>query len=415
MTLLDILPSLRGAMRPRIDTTIWPLTTQVDALGRLCVGSVALTDVADEFGTPAYVLDEADFRKRAQHYRATLRGVEVVYAAQSLLTRTVAGWVHEAGLGMAVCSTAELATALAGGMDPARIVVHGSGKSVDELATAAGAGVGRIVLDCPIEMAYLAGVARRRQAVLLQVRPGVDVLPTVRRALATPQLPLAGLYCHLGMQIAEPEVYVEAVRGLVNTMTDVRAAHGVVLTELNIGGGHAIAYRTGEPELDVAALADFLEDALDAACAANRFPRPRLVVEPGRAISGRAGVTLHRVQSVSARTDGRAVVTVDGSHPHSAPVANYTVALANRHPLGLTRPATVVGRDGTVIADDLDLPDDVHPGDLLATACTGAYHHSTASNFTMTTRPPVIAVCDRRVRPLIRRETTADLLLRDCG
>ena len=176
MTLLDILPSLRGAMRPRIDTTIWPLTTQVDALGRLCVGSVALTDVADEFGTPAYVLDEADFRKRAQHYRATLRGVEVVYAAQSLLTRTVAGWVHEAGLGMAVCSTAELATALAGGMDPARIVVHGSGKSVDELATAAGAGVGRIVLDCPIEMAYLAGVARRRQAVLLQVRPGVDVL-----------------------------------------------------------------------------------------------------------------------------------------------------------------------------------------------------------------------------------------------
>ena len=115
MTLLDILPSLRGAMRPRIDTTIWPLTTQVDALGRLCVGSVALTDVADEFGTPAYVLDEADFRKRAQHYRAALRGVEVVYGAQSLLTRTVAGWVNEAGLGMAVCSTAELATALAGG------------------------------------------------------------------------------------------------------------------------------------------------------------------------------------------------------------------------------------------------------------------------------------------------------------
>ena len=269
MTLLDILPSLRGAMRPRIDTTIWPSTTQVDALGRLCVGSVALTDVADEFGTPAYVLDEADFRHRAQHYRAALRGVEVVYAAQSLLTRTVAGWVHDAGLGIAVCSTAELATALAGGMDPARIVVHGSGKSVDELATAAGAGVGRIVLDSPIEMAYLAGVARRPQAMLLQVLPGVDVLPLVRRALGTPQLPLVGLYCHLGTQIADPEVYVEAVRRLVDTMADVRAAHGVVLTELNIGGGHAIAYRTGEPELDVAALADFLEDALDAACAAK--------------------------------------------------------------------------------------------------------------------------------------------------
>ncbi|MBN9635893.1 MAG: diaminopimelate decarboxylase, partial [Actinobacteria bacterium] len=122
-----------------------------------------------------------------------------------------------------------------------------------------------------------------------------------------------------------------------------------------------------------------------------------------------------RVQSVSTRTDGSGVITVDGRHPHSAPIANYTVALANRHPLGPTRRSTIVGRDGTPIADDLELPDDVHPGDLLATACTGAYHHSMASNFTMTTRPPVVAVCDRRVRPLIRRETTADLLLRDCG
>ncbi|MUL66024.1 diaminopimelate decarboxylase [Mycobacterium sp. CBMA 234] len=415
MTLLDILPSLRTAMRPRIDTTIWPLTTHVDELGRLCVGSVALPEVADEFGTPAYVLDEADFRSRARHYRTTLRGVEVVYAAQSLLTRTVAGWVHEAGLGMAVCSTAELATALAGGIEPGRIVVHGSGKSADELATAAAAGVGRIVVDSPIEIAYLSGVTRHPQAVLLQVLPGVDVLPLVSRALATPELPLAGLYCHLGSQIAEPEVYVEAIRQLVATMADVRAAHGVLLTELNIGGGHAIAYQAGDAQLDVAELADFLEDALDAACAANRFPRPRLVVEPGRAISGRAGVTLHRVQSVVTRTDGRLVVAVDGSHPKSATTPNYTVALANRHPLGPTTLATVVCRGGGALGSDIELPTDTHPGDLLATACTGAYHHSTDSNFTMTTRPPVVAVCDRQVRPLIRRETMADLLLRDCG
>jgi diaminopimelate decarboxylase len=247
------------------------------------------------------------------------------------------------------------------------------------------------------------------------VLPGVDVLPTVRRALATPQLPVAGLYCHLGAQIADPEVYVEAVRRLVATMADVRAAHGVVLTELNIGGGHAIAYRTGEPRLDVAELADFLEDALDAACAANRFPRPRLVVEPGRAISGRAGVTLHRVQSVVTRTDGSAVVAVDGCHPGSTPVTNYTVALANRHPIGPSSPTTVVCRGGGAIATGIELSTDIHPGDLLATACTGAYHHSMASNFTMATRPPVIAVCDRRVQPLVRRETTADLLLRDCG
>ena len=147
----------------------------------------------------------------------------------------------------------------------------------------------------------------------------------------------------------------------------------------------------------------------------HAYDNLRLVVEPGRAISGHAGVTLHRVQSVSVRTDGRAVVTVDGSHPQSAPAANYTVALANRHPLGPTRVSTVVGRDGSVIADDLDLPDDVHSGDLLATACTGAYHHSMASNYNMVGRPPLIGVHHGRTTQLVRRETVADLLARDLG
>jgi diaminopimelate decarboxylase len=242
--------------------------------------------------------------------------------------------------------------------------------------------------------------------------PGVDVLPIVERALTTG---LVGLYRHTGSQVAEPEVYVDAVREMVATMADIRTRHGVVLTELNIGGGHAIAYRSGEPQLDLDELADFLEDALDAACTANRFPRPRLVIEPGRAISGPAGVTLHRVQAVASRTDGRAMVSVDGCHPQFAPVANYTVALANRHPLGQTRPTLVIGRNDDPIAHDIDMPADIHPGDLLAVACTGAYHHSTASNFTMTARPPVIAVADQKVRVLVRRETMADLLLRDCG
>lgn len=162
MTLLDMLPSIGKAAPRRVDPAIWPVTTGCDEQGRLCLGEVPLTDIADEFGTPTYVVDETDFRHRARRYRKALRGVEIVYAAKSLLTTAVARWVREEGLGIDVCSPGELAVALAGGLDPVRVIVHGNAKSPDELREAVAAGVGRIVVDSDIEIAYLAGLARRR-------------------------------------------------------------------------------------------------------------------------------------------------------------------------------------------------------------------------------------------------------------
>jgi diaminopimelate decarboxylase len=205
-------------------------------------------------------------------------------------------------------------------------------------------------------------------------------------------------------------------------MADIRTRHGVILTELNIGGGHGIPYVPGDPELDVVELADVIDDALDAACAAERFPRPAIVVEPGRGISGRSGVTLYQVSEVNAQPGARTFVVVDGGMSDNPRVAlygaKYTVALANRHPLGAKQRVTVAGRHceaGDEIARDIELPTDVHPGDLLAVACTGAYHHSMASNYNMVGRPPLVAVKDGRARELVRRETTADLLARDRG
>lgn len=136
MTLLDILPSLRTAVRPRVDPVLWPHTTHVDEAGRLTVGGVALADVADEVGTPAYVFDEADFRHRARRYRKELPATKVVYAGKALLTTAVARWAAEEHLGVDVCSTGELATALAGGVDPGRIIYHGNAKTYDELRAA---------------------------------------------------------------------------------------------------------------------------------------------------------------------------------------------------------------------------------------------------------------------------------------
>lgn len=446
MTLLDILPSLGQAASRRFDSAIWPVTAHSDEAGRLCVGDVPLVDIADEFGTPAYVIDEADFRARARHYRKALRGVGVVYAGKSLLTTSVARWAREEGLGVDVCSAGELAVALAGGVPPARIVMHGNARSPEELREAARAGVGRIVLDSAMEIAYLAGLARRRQAVLVRVTPDIDIrghhavttgvsdqkfgftlhggqaADAVRRVLAHPILDLVGLHCHIGSQVTDPALYGEAIRRMVAAMADVRAHHGVILTELNIGGGHAIPYAAGDAELDVHELARVIDDALDEACAAEHFPRPTIVVEPGRALSGRAGVTLYRVCSVKTQPGGRTFVAVDGGMSDNPRVAlygaRYTVTLASRRPTGARQCVTVAGRHceaGDEIARDVELPADLHPGDVLAVACTGAYHHSMASNYNMVGRPPVVAVKDGRARLLVRRETVAELLARDCG
>jgi diaminopimelate decarboxylase len=449
MTLLDILPSIGHAGPRRFDSAIWPATTHSDEEGRLCVGDVPLVDIADEFHTPTYVIDETDFRGRARRYRRAARGIgnmEVVYAGKSLLTTAVARWAREEGLGIDVCSSGELAVALAGGVDPARIVVHGNAKSPDELRDAIRAGVGRIVLDSCMEIAYLAGLARRRQPVLIRVTPDIDIhghravttgisdqkfgftlagdhaADAVKRVLAHPILDLVGLHCHIGSQVTDPALYGEAIRRMIAAMADIRAHHGIILTELNIGGGHAIPYVPGDRELDLDELARVIEDALDEACAAEHFPRPTIVVEPGRAISGRAGVTLYRVCSVKTQPGGRTFVAVDGGMSDNPRVSlygsQYTVTLANRHPLGAKQRVTVAGRHceaGDEIARDIELPADLHAGDLLAVACTGAYHHSMASNYNMVGRPPLVAVKDGRARTLVRRETIADLLSRDCG
>jgi diaminopimelate decarboxylase len=446
MTLLDILPSLGQAAPQRFDPAVWPVTAHSDEGGRLCVGGVPLVDIADEFHTPAYVIDETDFRHRARQYRRDLRGAEVVYAGKSLLTTAVARWASEEGLGVDVCSSGELAVALAGKVDPARIVMHGNAKSPDELRDAVRAGVGRVVLDSHIEIAYLAGLARRRQPVLIRVTPDIDIhghravttgisdqkfgfslaeghaANAVIRVLAHPILDLVGLHCHIGSQVTEPGLYGEAIHRMIAAMADIRARHGVILTELNIGGGHAIPYIPGDRQLNLGELAEVIDDALDEACAAEYFPRPTVVVEPGRGISGRAGVTLYRVCSVKTQPGGRTFVAVDGGMSDNPRVslygAQYTVALANRHSSGAKQHFTVAGRHceaGDEIARDVALPADLHPGDLLAVACTGSYHHSMASNYNMVGRPPLVAVKDGRTRELVRRETIADLLSRDCG
>jgi diaminopimelate decarboxylase len=241
----------------------------------------------------------------------------------------------------------------------------------------------------------------------------------VRDVLAHPELDLVGLHCHLGSQIQEPVAYELAARKLVGLMAGLRDRFGIMLHELNLGGGHAVPYLPGDPEFDLQGFAGKISRLLRAECGKRRLPVPRLTVEPGRAIVSRAMVTIYRVLAV--KHGVRTFVAVDGGmsdNPRPCLYgARYPVRALTAHARE-TQLATVVGRHceaGDVLAADVPLPTGIRPGDLVVIPGTGAYNHSMASNYNMVGRPPVVAVRDGHARLLIRRETTDDLLLRDIG
>lgn len=429
------------------DLSVWPASTTRLPHGGLAVGGVSLTEVADRFDTPAYVLDESEVRGRCRSYRDVFPDSDVLYAAKAFLSRAVVRWVDEEGLGLDVCSAGELELAVTAGFPPDRIVLHGNAKSPRDLDAALRLGVGRIVIDNASEIARIAAAVgpEGHQRVMVRVVPGVsagghDKIRTgtddqkfglsltdggaqhaVTRILSQPQLELTGLHCHIGSQISEVKPYVVALRRMVGLMARIRDAHGVVLPELDMGGGHGVAYRPGEPALDLTDLARRLRTELVEGCAAARLTVPRLLIEPGRAVVGPAGVALYRVLAVK-HTAEKVFVAVDGGmsdNPHPGLYGvRYAPRLVGRRSTACPRTTTVVGRHceaGDILASDVELPGDTHPGDLLAVPVAGAYQLSMASGYNLVGRPAVIAVHEGAARLLVRRETLEDFRSRDIG
>ncbi|WP_046731395.1 diaminopimelate decarboxylase [Streptomyces humi] len=429
------------------DLSVWPASTTEPGPGDLAVGGVPLAEVADRFGTPVYVLDEAEVRDRCRTYRDAFPDAEVLYAAKAFLCRAMAHWTDDEGLGLDVCSAGELELAVTTGFPAERIVLHGNAKSPRDLETALRLGVGRIVIDSPSEIARLAAAVGPdgHQKVMVRVVPGIsagghDKIRTgtddqqfglsiadgyaqhaIARILDQPQLELTGLHCHLGSQITSVKSYLAAVRRMVGLMSRLHEQHGLALPELDLGGGHGIAYRPGEEALDLTALARKVRTELADACTAAGLPVPRLIIEPGRAIVGPAGIALYRVLSVK-RTGHHVFVAVDGGMGDNPRPALYGVRYAprliGRHSTATPAPVTVVGRHceaGDILAADVELPADTRPGDLLAVPVAGAYHLSMASGYNLVGRPPVAAVRDGIARILVRRESLEDIRGRDVG
>ncbi len=427
--------------------SVWPASARLTSRGDVAVGGVSLVEAAERFGTPVYLLDEGEVRERCRTYLRAFPDTDVIYAAKAFLCRALLHWVQEEGLGLDVCSAGELEFAVTNGFPPERIVLHGNAKSPDDLSAALRLGVGRIVIDSAWEIARLSALIPdgARQKVLVRVVPGVSAgghaairtgtddqkfglsladgsaQHAIARILDQPHLELAGLHCHIGSQITTVKPYLTALRRMVGLLAHVHRQHGVVLPELDMGGGHAVAYRPGEDPLDIPSLGDRLRRELATSCTAAGIPVPRLTIEPGRALVGPAGVALYRVLAVK-RNGDRVFVAVDGGmsdNPRPALYgASYAPRLIGRRSTAEPCTATVVGRHceaGDVLAADATVPDDIHPGDLVAIPVAGAYHLSMASSYNAVGRPPVVAVHDGRARLLIRRESLADINGRDIG
>jgi diaminopimelate decarboxylase len=464
----DVLPAEHPPMPPAdlnaLDAAIWPRGAR-RAGGVLTLAGADVRDLAQEFGTPLFVLDEEDFRSRCRDFRQAFgEGTAVFYAAKAFCSRGVLRWVAQEGLGVDTCTGGELEIALQAGIDPAMITLHGSNKLTGELERALGADVGHIVVDSFEEIARLAyltgeigaapGPARReadggggrRPKILVRVTSGVEAHThefvatahddqkfgfslsssaadeAVRRVLASPGLELAGLHSHIGSQIYDTAGFEVAAHRVLELAARIAAEHGVQLAELNLGGGFGIAYVPGDDPADIKIIAQNLHEIVRVQCAAAGLAVPRLTVEPGRAIAGPGTVTLYEVGTVKDVDGLRTYVSVDGGMSDNIRTAlygaEYTCVLASRESAAPPMLSRLVGRhceSGDIVVRDAYLPADLVPGDMVAVAATGAYCRSMASNYNHVPRPPVVAVKDGSASVMLRRETVADLLALDEG
>ncbi|HEX7323198.1 MAG TPA: diaminopimelate decarboxylase [Mycobacterium sp.] len=432
---------------------VWPRNAVRGDDGVVRIAGVSLTELAQKYGTPLFVVDEDDFRSRCREMAAAFGGGgHVRYAAKAFLCGEIARWVGEEGLSLDVCTGGELAVALRAGFPAERIALHGNNKSVDELTAAVQAGVGQVVLDSMVEIDRVAAVAAAAgvvQDVLVRVTVGVEAhthefistahedqkfglslasgaaMTAIRRVIADANLRLVGLHSHIGSQIFDVDGFEVAAHRMIRLLRDVAEEFGVEqaarIGVVDLGGGFGIAYLPHDDPPPLAELAAKLSAIVRDESVAVGLPTPRLVVEPGRAIVGPGTVTVYQVGTVKdvdvSATAHRRYVSVDGGMSDNIRTAlygaEYDVRLVSRTSDAGPVLARVVGKhceSGDILVRDTWVPDDLRPGDLISLAATGAYCYAMSSRYNMVGRPAVVAVHEGQASLMLRRETVDDLL-----
>lgn len=432
------------------DTVIFPETTEINERGHLSIGGCDLTELAEEYGTPLYIYDEATLRGKCNEFKNEFGSryptLKIVYASKAFMVRSLALILNEEGLGLDVVSGGEMAAARSVDFPMERLYFHGNNKSRDELLQAIEWGVGRIVVDNLYELRLLNELCEHRgvtQDILLRVSPGIDphthaftttgiidskfgltiaigqAEDAVVLALQSKNLRLVGLHFHLGSPIFEIEPYAEGIKVAMNFVSEMAERHGLILEELNVGGGFAIQYVRQTPPPAIREYAEVITSTLKSECENRGIELPTLVIEPGRSLVGRAGVALYRVGFSKDIPEVRKYVSVDGGMADNIRPAiygsRYEAIVANLPLAESSEIVTIAGKyceSGDILIRDLELPT-LSLGDLLALPASGAYNLAMSSNYNLSTKPAVVMVKDGNSRLLRRRETYQDLIALD--
>ena len=428
---------------------VLPKTAEVRG-SHLFIGGVDMVELAAEQGTALYVFDEADLRDRMECYREAFSerypNSGVLYASKAFLNKEVLRIAAEEGMFLDVSGGGELACAQAVGFPMERVFVHGNNKTEAELREAIAAGVGRIVLDTRIELGRVSRIAGQlgvTQKVLMRITPGVEAdtheyiktgcedskfgftmlddfaFKCVGDVLAAPNVDLVGFHCHIGSQIFALHSFAEAVQVMVKFAARVRDTYGLVIEDLDMGGGLGIAYLADDEPSSIEAFAQCTSDAVMQACLEQGLALPRLLVEPGRSLVANAGVTLYTVGVMKTLPNIRKYVGVDGGMSDNIRTAlyhaSYEAVIANKADEPRTEIVTLCGKhcesgDAVVLDGSIQHPD---MGDIVCVFATGAYCYTMSSSYNGQPRPAIVFVRDGQARVVTRRETYADLMARD--
>jgi len=425
-------------------------TMKVNGAGHLEIGGCDTIQLAKDFGTPLYVMDESALRTKCQEYIQAFRNYypnsEVIYASKVFSTMAMCRLVEEEGLGLDVVSGGELHTALASNFPAGKIYFHGNNKTPEELEMGLEARIGRFVVDNFYELELLNELARQRKTkakILLRVSPGIDAhthhyiktgmidskfgmaitngqaLMAVEKALSMKNLELKGIHCHIGSQIFDINSFLEAANTMMAFAKDLKTRTGFVTEELNLGGGLGIYYTEGDAPQPVALLAATIAKAVKEAAGLHGMPLPKIIVEPGRSIVGEAGITLYTIGSVKEIPGIRKYVAVDGGmtdNPRPALYqAKYEAALANKMNIPAEETVSIAGKcceSGDMLIWDIDMPR-VTAGDIMVFSSTGAYNYSMASNYNRILKPAVVFAGNGSADLVVKRETYSDLIRND--
>ncbi len=434
-------------MTELLTQSVLPDTATTNAAGNLELGGCDAVELANTYGTPLYVYDEATIRARASGYRERLSAEypnsEVLYASKAYLAPWLLRLIRDLDLGLDVVSGGELEVARRVGFPMGRVYFHGNNKGRDELAAALAAGIGRVVVDSFHELDLLADLAAQagvRQRILIRLSPGVEAhthdyrktgildskfgFPIVTgqaeeavvRALGKPSLELLGFHAHIGSGIFDLEGYLEATAVGFDFAREMYARHGLVLQEYSPGGGWGIAYTADERPLPIADIMWQMARMTYESAERVGLDAPRLVIEPGRSIVGSAGVALYTVGAIKVVPGLRTFVSLDGGMADNIRPAiygaKYEALFANRPNDPLAGPVTLAGKyceSGDILIRDIDLPAP-RSGDIVAIPASGAYNLAMASNYNLAFRPAVVVVAHGQHRLVRRRETVDDLL-----